>query len=84
LIAATPVIISDQTPWDDLNENNAGWMFALNDEKSFVNSIEELVLMNDSTFSQYRDGAYSYAQNLIDNKDLTSQTKLLFETALQD
>lgn len=46
LIVGTPVIISDQTPWNDVNEAGAGWALPLANEQLFVNAIQEIVDMN--------------------------------------
>lgn len=38
-----PVIVSDQTPWLDLEDHGAGWAIALNDEAGFRKAISEVV-----------------------------------------
>lgn len=42
LVAGLPVLISDQTPWSDVQKNGAGWVFPLNTVDSFVYTIEEV------------------------------------------
>ncbi len=40
------VIISDQTPWNDINERKIGWAISLNDEEKFVKAIQKVVDMD--------------------------------------
>lgn len=50
LMVGTPVIISDQTPWNDVYENQAGWAIQLNDEDSFVKAIQQIVDSGDNNY----------------------------------
>ena len=51
LIVGTPVIISDQTPWTDVNEHKAGWALPLSDEHGFVSAMQNVIDSNNSTYS---------------------------------
>ncbi|HUR21343.1 MAG TPA: glycosyltransferase [Vicinamibacterales bacterium] len=57
LLAGVPVLISDQTPWADLEAHGAGWSFPLHSTAAFVAAIEAAAreLPND------REGAASRA-----------------------
>lgn len=43
LSVGCPVIISDQTPWNDVEKYNAGWALAIDKEQLFVNAIRALM-----------------------------------------
>ena len=43
LVVGTPVIISDQTPWNSVNDAHAGWAISLDKGKLFVSAIQEIV-----------------------------------------
>jgi glycosyltransferase involved in cell wall biosynthesis len=43
LIIGTPVIVSDQTPWRNLEQYGAGWDINLNDEEGFVKAINSII-----------------------------------------
>lgn len=43
LFVGTPVIISDQTPWTDINEENAGWALPLSDKRKFTLAIQKII-----------------------------------------
>lgn len=47
-----PVIISDQTPWNDLDEKGAGWVLPLDDKTSWR---ETLQLANDMSAKEYEE-----------------------------
>lgn len=58
LIVGTPVIISDQTPWTDVNEYKAGWALPLSVESGFVSAMQNIIDSNNSTYS---NNAKAYA-----------------------
>jgi glycosyltransferase involved in cell wall biosynthesis len=47
LSAGTPVLISTETPWRNLQAEGLGWDIDLNQENDFVEVIEEMVLLGD-------------------------------------
>ncbi len=46
MLAGTPVIISDQTPWNALEKNKAGWAIPLNEIKRFQTVLLSIVNLN--------------------------------------
>lgn len=44
LSVGTPVLISDQTPWKNLESEGLGWDISLDDPKAFINLIEKMSL----------------------------------------
>lgn len=79
LIAACPVIISDQTPWQNLEETKAGWAIPLNQQSKFVEVIALLAKMDTNEFKQLSHGAYQKAKSFIENKELISSNRALFD-----
>lgn len=61
LSAGCPVILSDQTPWQDLELNNSGFVYKLEEKQKFINAIETYVQMNQDEFKQAYIAAHSYA-----------------------
>ncbi len=45
LIIGTPAIVSDQTPWRNLEQFGAGWDISLNDKEGFVKAINSTIMM---------------------------------------
>lgn len=67
-----PVIISDQTPWTDVNDIDGGWSLPLNDSKNFVDAIQSIVDANESVEREYKDNIIQYINgkmNLSEMKD---------------
>ncbi|MGP4074850.1 glycosyltransferase [Halobacillus sp. K22] len=52
MISNCPVVISDQTPWTEINESKAGWAIPLEDKEKFVNVLQNLVNMDNNEFSK--------------------------------
>jgi glycosyltransferase involved in cell wall biosynthesis len=52
LMSACPVIISDTTPWNGINEASCGFAIALKDKEEFANIIKSVV--------QYDNDLYAY------------------------
>jgi glycosyltransferase involved in cell wall biosynthesis len=46
LSVGTPVLISDQTPWRSLQDDQLGWDLPLDDEKKFAKIIDDLALVS--------------------------------------
>jgi glycosyltransferase involved in cell wall biosynthesis len=78
LLCGCPVIISDQTPWNDLENYNAGFALSLNDKQKFVNAIVHYAKMNDIEFSKNSKEAIKYISSKIDIQKIVDQYKNLF------
>jgi len=82
LLAACPVIISDQTPWNKLEEHSAGWVFSLKEENRFVDIICTLAKMTNEQFRVYSEGAYQYAKGFLDSEQLVLESVRMFDAKL--
>ncbi|HRP57664.1 glycosyltransferase family 4 protein [Agriterribacter sp.] len=78
LSAGRPVLISDQTPWRNLQEQHAGWDLPLTDEKAFVQVLQEVADMDDEAYQQWSAGAWQYAKNFTESANLKEKYKELF------
>lgn len=78
LLCGCPVIISDQTPWNDLEENNAGFAINLNNEQKFINSIHYFLELNTEEFTEVSKRAISYISKKIDLNLILHKYKNLF------
>jgi glycosyltransferase involved in cell wall biosynthesis len=79
LIAARPVIISDQTPWQNLEVDQSGWCIPLNEFSKYVQAIELLAQCNEEQFNIFSLAAYQKAKSFIENKDLITSNRALFD-----
>jgi glycosyltransferase involved in cell wall biosynthesis len=69
LLAARPVLISDQTFWLNLKDANAGWDLPLNRPDKFVEVIELLTSFDKEEYSRYNTGAFNRAMEYINNQN---------------
>jgi glycosyltransferase involved in cell wall biosynthesis len=84
LLCGCPVIISDQTPWNDLNDFNAGYAIALNDKKQFVDAIIEAAKLNQDDFTKKSKATNDYIQKKIDLTIVLNQYKTLFNDCIKN
>lgn len=60
LSVGCPVIISDQTPWTDLADYNAGWAISLDEKEKFVDAVQNVINENDDDRQAMHKGAKKY------------------------
>ena len=78
LLCGCPVIISDQTPWSDLEEHGAGYAIGLEYKQKFVDVIMSCTRMSQEEFSSMSKKAIRYISKKIDLELITNQYKTLF------
>ena len=61
LSAGRPVLISDQTPWQQLSAARAGWELPLQDPTAFGAAIVQALGWDQKTFDQWSAGAFDLA-----------------------
>lgn len=79
LMAGRPVIISDQTPWRDLQQQKAGHDLPLNDMAGFVNVINDFAAMEQSAYDDWCRGAWQLGHRVADDKKSIETYCLMFE-----
>ncbi len=83
LLAGCPVVTSDQTPWNDIGANGAGWALPLEPEAAFTAVLERYVWMDDQEFRSLTERAITYGRRLADARVPIAQHRQLFSLALQ-
>lgn len=73
-----PVLISNQTPWEN-NQKNAIFAHSLTDEIKFIETLTKLHALNNNDFSILSQNAFTFAQKHVDFDKLKTQYKQLFE-----
>lgn len=74
LLAGTPVLISDRTPWRDLQEAGAGWDLSLDDPAAFVNVIREMATAGPGEHARLRAGARRFVEDRLDTERTIEMT----------
>lgn len=70
LSAGRPVLISDQTPWRDLEAVHAGWDLPLDDPDAFVVRVDRAVDMDLETLNGWCRGAWDFAHDYLEHAGL--------------
>ncbi len=78
LMCGCPVIISDQTPWLDLEAHHAGYAIPLARPDKFTEVLEKCLDMTQEEFSEWSLAANKYISERINLNQITDQYKQLF------
>ncbi|MBG9937308.1 glycosyl transferase family 1 [Bacillus tropicus] len=78
LLAGCPVIISDQTPWRNLENEGAGWTIPLEKEETFIAALNDLVHMDSEELQQLSRSASEYAVKMFFCEEIVQQNRDLF------
>jgi glycosyltransferase involved in cell wall biosynthesis len=84
LSAGLPALISDQTPWRDLDQENVGFVRPLEDESGFVEVIETLASLDTTDLRSLRQRARAYAQRHADDSKTRTSNRELFQDLVPD
>jgi glycosyltransferase involved in cell wall biosynthesis len=82
LMAGRPVLISDQTPWHDLEPRHAGWDLPLSSPDRFAHAIERCVDWTQQEFDSWAAGARDFGREIADDPALDSAYRGIFRAAL--
>lgn len=77
-----PVLISDQTPWDRVNEYKAGRSIGLENKQEYIDFIEEMIEIDSDGYMEYVRGCYIYIKDLQDSEIHLKQNLRLFDISL--
>lgn len=79
LSVGRPVIISNKTPWQDLEKNKAGFDIALDNKNKFIGAIMELYRMDADTYRLWCAGALKRASDFYFKHDFKEEYQELFK-----
>jgi glycosyltransferase involved in cell wall biosynthesis len=82
--AGCPVLISDQTPWRELEAKHAGWDLPLARPDRFTDVINRCVDMTEAELDTWSAGARAYAAQISDDPGLDADYRLVFRAALSN
>ena len=78
LSAGKPVITSNGTPWNYLENNKAGLNVEPEDLKALNKAIKYFTEMDQGDFNLWQQGAIEYAENAVDFQKINIQYKEMF------
>lgn len=73
-----PVIISTQTPWQNLLHHNAGYDVELNDTEGYINALNTFFKMSGSEYYEFQKGAHNIALSYLEKNDFDKSYTQLF------
>ena len=73
-----PVIISDQTPWRNLQEIKIGWDIPLEDDSAYTAAIEKLARMSQIEYNHYSQNAWEYSKKRSQDKNTLKAYREIF------
>lgn len=84
LLCGCPVIISDQTPWTDLERYDCGFALSLNNRLKFTEALIYYAGLDADSFSEKSKKAINYISNKIDLEKIRDQYKQLFNESIKN
>lgn len=80
LIEGCPVIISDKTPWRNLEKNEVGYDLSLNKHREIKNAISNFIKMDESVYREKSQSAFYYAKTKSNVEEEKQKYNELFNT----
>jgi glycosyltransferase involved in cell wall biosynthesis len=78
LVLGRPVLISDQTPWKDLEAAGAGWDLPLGSPTSFLGAIEQAAAFDQDEYENRCLATWKYIKNYVAQLNLKEEYLKLF------
>jgi glycosyltransferase involved in cell wall biosynthesis len=82
LIAGCPVLVSDQTPWRDLEGRGVGWDLPLDQPERFQDVLQKCIDMGREEYDELSARARAVGLERRSDPDVVCQNRALFQTAL--
>ncbi|WP_157831010.1 glycosyltransferase [Bacillus sp. BA3] len=80
LSAGCGVVLSDQTPWQDLEQNGVGYVYPVSAVEKFVAVVESYAAMNQEEFQVVEEKALAYAVENSNNKVKNTGYRKIFDS----
>ena len=79
LSAGCACLLSDQTPWQDLEEHGVGYVFKVDEQDKFAKAIDDYAKMSEAGLQAVADKALKYAINNSNEKVKNTGYRKIFE-----
>lgn len=84
LSAGTPVLIADTTPWRDLEAAGVGWDLRLDEEQSFLRSIEHCARLGAEEYETWRASIRRFAATRLNDPEVIKANRTLLLNMLAE
>jgi len=82
MASGCPLIISDRTPWGDLETKQIGWDISLDDRTRWLDILDRCIDMDQETFAEMSRNARRFAESWIADETVEKANRDVFEYAL--
>jgi glycosyltransferase involved in cell wall biosynthesis len=82
LTAGCPVVLSDQTPWQDFEKRNVGWVLKLNDHQSWNRVIQTCVDMDTESYATMSENSKGYIAEMASGTRDIDENRKLFDVTI--
>ena len=80
--AGLPVVISDRTPWRDLESQGVGWDLPLDNPQRWIEVLDHLIRLPPEALLELKHKCFAHYQSIASNPPLDDYRKL-FSIACQ-
>ncbi len=78
LSVGCPVVISDKTPWRNLESKGIGWDLNINDSEKISSTFATISKINQEDYNKMANRAFIFAKDFSEDQELLNQNKNLF------
>nr|WP_236065460.1 glycosyltransferase [Niastella soli] len=78
LAAGKPVLISDQTPWRQLEKAKAGWDISLQTPEQFTMALQQAVDLDQAAYEVVSRGAWQFVRQFVQQTELKTAYNNIF------
>lgn len=83
LLAGTPVLIANTTPWKNLENHGVGWDLPLDNEFDFVEKIHISAEISNEKRRKWRQQVFLYAKTIVNDPKILQNNRKLFRFAVE-
>jgi ubiquinone/menaquinone biosynthesis C-methylase UbiE/glycosyltransferase involved in cell wall biosynthesis len=83
LLAGCPVAVSSVTPWQILEEEEAGWVIPLEQEERYVKTLQQVADMEEAAHAVWRAGARRAGLAALNDEQVVADNLRLFQEAVR-
>lgn len=83
LAAGSPLLVSDQTVWGEVEKNNAGWAIPLGEHSRWIDTINKCVAMSPDEYSTMANASRNFAISWLADNRLEQATADVLNAALE-
>lgn len=78
IAVGVPILISDNTPWRNLQSNKIGWDLNLNNRADWIKALLYALKMKNEEYKLYAINCINFANNWLNNQNLIDKYSELF------